>query len=90
MTGFQLFCVNRDGFHMGQKMLTLSGHMITLPYTPLGELMISPIHYIHYRICQSLDYVYGLITNYLFAWISLDCFVVDFKNKNKIYSDIQM
>ena len=28
-------------------------------------------------MCLSKDYVYGLMTG-LFAWISLDCFVVDF------------
>ena len=30
----------------------------------------------HYIICLSKDYVYGLMSG-LFAWISLDCFVVD-------------
>ena len=30
--------------HMGQEMLTLSG---THDFTPLGEFMISPIHYIY-------------------------------------------
>ena len=51
-------------------MLTLSG---THDFTPFGEFMISPIHYlyiIYYWICQFYDYVYGLMTG-LFAWISL-------------------
>ena len=56
---------------MGQEVLTLSG---TPDFTPFGEFMISP--YMHYIICLSKDYVYGLMTG-LFAWISLDCFVVD-------------
>ena len=46
-----------------QEMLTLSG---TLDFTPFGEFMILPIHYmalyIHCIICQSKDYVYGLMT----------------------------
>ena len=60
---------------VGQEMLTLSG---TPDCTPFGEFMILPIHYIyiHYIICQSKDYVYGLMTG-LFTWISLDCFVSD-------------
>ena len=41
--------------------------------------MISPVHciyiYIHYQMCQSNDYVYGLITG-LFAWMS-DCIASD-------------
>ena len=56
--------------HVGQEMLILSG---TPDFTPFGEFMISPIHYIYikyYWICQSWDYVYGLVTG-LFAWISL-------------------
>ena len=54
--------------HVGQEMLTLSG---TPAFTPFREFTISPIHYnIHYRMCQSKDYVYGLMT-YLCAWISL-------------------
>ena len=48
--------------HVGQEMLTLSG---TPDFTPFGEFMISPIHYICiicYWICQFSDYVYGLMT----------------------------
>ena len=57
-------------------MLTLSE---TPDFTPFGEFMISPIHYnyIHNIICQSKDYVYEINDSGLFAWISLDCFVVD-------------
>ena len=51
-------------------MLILSG---TLDFTPFGELMISPIHYIHY-ILLNLS-VLGLCLRIngsgLFAWISL-------------------
>ena len=56
MTGFQLFCVNRDGCHMCCRAFSL--------FHSFGEFMISPIHYmyIHYIICQSKDYVYGLMT----------------------------
>ena len=38
-------------------MLTLSA---TPDFTPFGELMISPIRYIHSRFCQCYDYAYGL------------------------------
>ena len=58
------------GANVGQEMLTLCG---TADFTPLGEFMISPIHYIYiiyYRICQFYVYVYRLMTG-LFAWISL-------------------
>ena len=58
--------------HVGQEMLTHSG---TPDCTPYGMFIISPIHYI-YKMCQSKDYVYGLMTG-LFAWISLDCLFVD-------------
>ena len=37
----------------------------TPDFTPFGEFMISPIHYIYiiyYWICQFYDYVYGLMT----------------------------
>ena len=49
-------------------MFTLSK---TTNFTPFGEFIISPIHYIiHYIVCQSQDYVNVLMTG-LFAWISL-------------------
>ena len=63
---FQIFGVNRHRCHM----LTLSG---THDFTPFGELMISPIHYI-YIILLNLS-VFGLFVRIndsgLFAWISL-------------------
>ena len=63
--------------HVGQEMSFYG----TPDFTPFGEFMISPIHYyIHYIICQSKDYVYGLMTG-LFAWISLNCFVIDLFNE---------
>ena len=46
-------------------MLTLSG---TPHFSQFKEFIISAIHYI-YIICQSNDYVCGLMTG-LFAWIS--------------------
>ena len=54
--------------YVGHEMLTLSG---TPDFTLFGELIIYT-----YIICQSKDYVYGLITD-LFAWVSLAAFVVD-------------
>ena len=73
MTGLQLFGVNRDGCRMwGRKMLTLSG---THNFTPFGEFMISPIHYIYiiYTECVSLRTTLRLQINDfgLFVWICL-------------------
>ena len=48
--------------HVGQEMLTLFG---SPDFIPCGEFMISLFHYtvyIHYRIGQSWNYVYGLMT----------------------------
>ena len=61
MTGFKLFCANRDGCHMwGRKCSLFPEHLISAPF---GEFMILPFHYnIHYIIYQSSDYVYGLMT----------------------------
>ena len=62
MTGFQLFFDVVTVPHVGQEMLTLSG---TTDFTPLGEFMISPNRYTCiyiYIICQSWDYVYGLMS----------------------------
>ena len=42
--------VKHDGCHVGQEMLTLSG---TPYFAPFGVFMILPIHYMHYRTCQS-------------------------------------
>ena len=42
-----------------------TGNAQVSDFAPLGEFMISPFHYIiytHYQICQSWDYVYGLMT----------------------------
>ena len=61
-TGFQLLWVNRDGCHMWGRKCSLSG---TPDFTPFGEFMILPTHYIYtiyYWICQFYDYVYGLMT----------------------------
>ena len=58
---------NSDGYHMwGRKCSLFPEHLISLY---LGS---SPIHYIYmyYIICQSEDYVYGIMTD-LFAWIGL-------------------
>ena len=71
---FPVNLVNRDGCHMWSRKCSLfPEHLISLP---LGSSWFHPfINYIHYRICRS-NYFYGLMTG-LFAWISLDCFVVD-------------
>ena len=59
VTGFQLFCVDRDGCHMRDRKCTLfPEHLITQmwsishahscgtpDFTPLGEFIKSPIHY---------------------------------------------
>ena len=45
--------------HVGQEMRTLSG---TPDFTPFGEFMNSPSHYIYITIYQSRDYVFGLMT----------------------------
>ena len=55
MTGFQLIC-DRGGLYVGQEICTLSE-------TPDLEFMISQIHYIHYLIYQSTDYVDRLMTD---------------------------
>ena len=55
-------------------MLTPSG---TPDFTPLGKFMISPIHYIYITEFVSLRTMFLRINDSgLFAWISLDCFVV--------------
>ena len=58
--------------HVGQEILTLSEHLISLP---LGSSWFHPfiiqiIYIVYYWICQFYDYVYLLMTG-LFAWISL-------------------
>ena len=63
MTGFQLLWIVTGASCMwGQETHTLSG---TPDFTYFGEFMTSHIHYILYilhRMCQSWDYVYGLMT----------------------------
>ena len=73
---FPVIFGNRDGCHMwGRKCSLFQEHTISLP---LGSSMISPIHhtYIHYWICQSTDYVYGLMTPVCLPGLA-DCFVSD-------------
>ena len=74
VTGFQLLGVNRDGCHIwGKKCSLFPEHLISLPLG--GSWFYLFIIYTLQNL--SKDYVYGLMTG-LFAWISLDCFVVDF------------
>ena len=55
--------------HVGQEMLTLSG---TPDFTPFGEFMISPIHYIYILLNLSVLKLYLQINNSgLLAWINL-------------------
>ena len=74
MTGFQLFWIHRDGCHMwGRKCSLFPEHLVALP---LGSSWFHTFIIYTLQICQSKDYVYGLMTG-LYAWISLDGFVVD-------------
>ena len=72
MTGFQLFCVNRDGCCMwGRKYSTLSA---TPDFTPFVEFMVSPIHYVYIYIdIYGYRYIYPYrdkpIYIYAYIWI---------------------
>ena len=63
MTGCQLFGGKSWWVpHVGRKCSLFSEHLILLH---LGSFMIAPIHYkhiIYFWICQSYDYVYGVMT----------------------------
>ena len=55
--------------HVGQEMLTLSG---TPDFTPFGEFMISPIHYINITEFVNLRTIRLRINDSgMFAWINL-------------------
>ena len=70
MTGFQLFLVNREGATYTPETL------ISLPF---GVPDFTHSLYMHYRICQFMDYVYGLLrhfTNILAANKNIyNCFI---------------
>ena len=72
MTGFQLFWVNRDDCHMQAK----NSHPFrnTWFHSVWGVHDFTHSLYIHCRICQSWDDVYGLMTG-LYTRLILTCFV---------------
>ena len=67
MSGFQLFCVNRDGCPMWSRKCS---HLISLP---LRSSWFYPfiIHRLHDIICQSKVHCLRINDSGLFVWISL-------------------
>ena len=60
----QAICIIRDGCQRWDRKCSL------FPNTLLGVHDVTHSLYIHYWMCQFLDYVFGLMTGF-FAWISL-------------------
>ena len=64
MSGFQLISVDRVACGAGN-----AHYFRDIGFHSLEECMISPFHYMHYRMCQSVGYVCRLMTICLHGFV---------------------